>query len=76
MTELLEYIVKSLVDDPDSIEIKEIEKDKTTVYELRAAKSDIGKIIGKRGRTIGAIRILMNAASPREGNRTVLEIIE
>ncbi|MDY6915307.1 MAG: KH domain-containing protein [Candidatus Cloacimonadota bacterium] len=76
MKELIEYIVKALVDDPSSIEVKEVAGDKITIYELRADKSDIGKVIGKRGRTAGAIRTIINAVSARQGKRAVLEIIE
>ncbi|MCK4653282.1 MAG: KH domain-containing protein [Candidatus Cloacimonetes bacterium] len=76
MKELIEFIVKALVDDPASIDLKEVVGDKITIYELRAAKSDIGKIIGKRGRTAGAIRTIINAVSARQGKRAVLEIIE
>ncbi len=76
MKELIEFIVKALVDDPSSIEITEVVGDKITIYELRAAKSDIGKVIGKRGRTAGAIRTILNAVSARQGKRAVLEIIE
>ncbi len=76
MKELIEFIVKALVDDPSSIDITEVVGDKITIYELRAAKSDIGKVIGKRGRTAGAIRTILNAVSARQGKRAVLEIIE
>ncbi|MBL7148789.1 MAG: KH domain-containing protein [Candidatus Cloacimonetes bacterium] len=76
MKELIEFIVKALVDDPSSINITEVVGDKITIYELRAAKSDIGKVIGKRGRTAGAIRTILNAVSARQGKRAVLEIIE
>ncbi len=76
MIELIEFIVKALVDDSSAINITEVEGDKTTVFELRAAKSDIGKVIGKRGRTVGAIRTILNAISARQGKRTVLEIVE
>lgn len=76
MKELVEYIVKALVDNPGEIDIKEISGDSTTIYELRAAKEDIGKVIGKRGRTAGAIRTILNAVSARQGKRAVLEIIE
>jgi len=76
MKELIEYIIKALVDDPAAISIKEITGDKVTIYELRAAKKDIGKIIGKHGRTASAIRTIINAASARKGKRAVLEIIE
>ncbi len=76
MKELIEYIVKALVDDPGSIDIKEVAGDKITIYELRAAKEDIGKVIGKRGRTASAIRTIISAVSARQGKRAVLEIIE
>lgn len=76
MKELIEFIVKALVDDPSSIDITEVVGDKITIYELRAAKSDIGKVIGKRGRTASAIRTILNAVSARQGKRAVLEIIE
>jgi predicted RNA-binding protein YlqC (UPF0109 family) len=76
MKELIEYIVKALVDDPGSIDIKEVAGDKSTIYELRAAKEDIGKVIGKKGRTAGAIRTIIGAVSARQGKRAVLEIIE
>ena len=76
MKELIEFVVKALVDDPAAIDITEVSGDKVTIYELRSAKSDIGKIIGKRGRTASAIRIIMNAVSARQGKRAVLEIIE
>ena len=76
MKELIEFIVKALVDDPSAIKITEVAGDKITIYELRAAKSDIGKVIGKRGRTASAIRTLINAVSARQGKRAVLEIIE
>lgn len=76
MKELIEYIVKALVDDPSTIEVTEVAGDKVTIFELRADKSDIGKIIGKKGRTAGAIRTILNAVSARQGKRAVLEIIE
>ncbi|MBC8384820.1 MAG: KH domain-containing protein [Candidatus Cloacimonetes bacterium] len=76
MKELIEFVVKALVDDPAAIEITEVAGDKITIYELRASKSDIGKVIGKRGRTAGAIRTIINAVSARKGKRAVLEIVE
>ena len=76
MKELIEFIVKALVDDPATIEVTEVAGDKVTVFELRADKADIGKIIGKKGRTAGAIRTILNAVSARQGKRAVLEIIE
>ncbi|MCF7792608.1 MAG: KH domain-containing protein [Candidatus Cloacimonetes bacterium] len=76
MKELIEFIVKALVDDPAAIDIQEVAGDKITIFELRASKGDIGKIIGKKGRTASAIRTIMNAVSARQGKRAVLEIIE
>jgi hypothetical protein len=76
MKELLEYIVKALVDNPDSVEIKEVAGDRVTIYELRASKEDLGKIIGKRGRTASALRTLINSVASRDGKRCVLEILE
>lgn len=76
MKDLIEYVVKALVDDPSAVDIKEVAGEKVTIYELRADKNDIGKVIGKRGRTASAIRTIMNAISARQGKRAVLEIIE
>ncbi|HOQ83999.1 MAG TPA: KH domain-containing protein [Candidatus Syntrophosphaera thermopropionivorans] len=76
MKELIEFIVKALVDDPSSVDVKEIQGDKITLYELRVGKEDIGKVIGKRGRTASAIRTILNAVSAKQGKRAELEIIE
>jgi hypothetical protein len=76
MKEILEYIAKALVDDPSQVEVKEVIGDKITIYELRVAKEDIGKIIGKRGRTAGAMRTILNAVSTKQGKRAELEIVE
>ncbi|MEN6445000.1 MAG: KH domain-containing protein [Candidatus Cloacimonas sp.] len=76
MKELIEFIVKALVDDPSEVNITEITGDKITLYELRVSKSDIGKVIGKRGRTASAIRTIINAVSTKQGKRAELEIIE
>lgn len=76
MKDLIEFMVKALVDDPSEVSISEINGDKITLYELRVAKSDIGKVIGKRGRTAGAIRTIINAVSTKQGKRAELEIIE
>lgn len=76
MKDLIEFIVKALVDDPSEVSIAEINGDKITLYELRVAKNDIGKVIGKRGRTAGAIRTIINAVSAKQGKRAELEIIE
>jgi hypothetical protein len=76
MRDLIEYIAKSLVDNPDAVTITEREKDKTIVYELRVGTGDLGKVIGKNGRTARSIRTLLNAAATRAGKRAVLEIVE
>lgn len=77
LKDLVEYLVKSLVDQPEKVSITENQKDAgTLVYELRVAKDDIGKVIGKRGRTAQSIRTLLAAAGSKIGKRTGLEIIE
>ena len=76
MKDLIEFMVKALVDDPSEVNITEINGDKGTLFELRVAKSDLGKIIGKRGRTASAIRTIVNAVSTKQGKRAELEIIE
>ncbi len=76
MKELVEYIAKALVDRPDQVQVTEIEGEQTSVIELKVAKEDLGKVIGKQGRTARAIRTLLSAASTKVGKRAVLEIIE
>lgn len=76
MKDLLLYIAKSLVDRPESVNVVEVEGEKTTVLELRVASEDLGKIIGKQGRTAKAIRILLSAAATKMKKRVVLEILE
>jgi len=76
MKDLLIQIVKALVDNPEQIQITEIEGSQTVVLELRVDKSDMGKVIGKQGRTAHAIRSILNAASGKAGKRFVLEIVE
>lgn len=76
MKELIEYIAKSLVDFPEKVNVTEINGEKTVVYELRVGQGDLGKIIGKEGRTAKAIRTLITAASMKAGKRAVLEILE
>jgi predicted RNA-binding protein YlqC (UPF0109 family) len=76
MKDLIEFMVKALVDDPSEVSLTEISGGKVTIFELRVAKSDIGKVIGKRGRTAGAIRTIINAVSTKQGKRAELEIIE
>ncbi len=76
MKALIEYIAKSLVDNPDSVSVTEVEGEKTTVIELRVAQSDLGKVIGKEGKTARAMRTILNAAGTKIGKRCVLEILE
>ena len=76
MKNLLHEIVRHLVDNPEQIEINEIKGESTDVLELRVAKSDLGKVIGKQGRTAQSIRAILNAASAKTAKRTVLEILE
>lgn len=73
---LIELVSKALVDMPDQVEVNEIEGEQTTVLELRVDKSDLGKVIGKQGRTARALRTILNAASTKLRKRSVLEIIE
>jgi len=76
MRELVTYIAKSLVDRPDQVSVAEVEGNQTTVLELTVAKEDLGKVIGKQGRTAQAIRTILSAVSSKVKKRTVLEIIE
>ena len=76
MKELIEYIAKSLVDNPEEVSVTELEGEQTTVIELKVAKEDMGKIIGKQGRTARAIRTILGAASAKMKKRSVLEILE
>ena len=76
LRELVEYMGKALVDLPDQVHVKLIEGEQTTVIELKVAKEDLGKVIGKQGRTARAIRTILNGASTKLKKRTVLEIIE
>lgn len=76
MKELITYIARALVDNPDEVKVTEVEKDQTTVLELKVAKEDLGKVIGKQGRTARAMRTILNASSAKLKKRTVLEIVE
>jgi len=76
LKELIEYVAKSLVDMPDQVEVTEISGEQTTVIELKVDKTDLGKVIGKQGRTARALRTILNAASTKLRKRSVLEIIE
>jgi predicted RNA-binding protein YlqC (UPF0109 family) len=76
MKELVKYIAKALVDNPDEVSVNEVEGEQTSVIELRVAKNDLGKIIGKHGKTAQSIRTILSAASAKIGKRAVLEIVE
>ena len=76
MKELIHYIVTGLVDHPDQVRIQETEKDEVVTVELKVAKEDLGKVIGKQGRTAKAMRSLLSAAAGRENKRSRLEIME
>lgn len=74
--DLVEYIAKSLVDDPDGVMVNVVEGEKSTILELKVSDEDIGKVIGKNGRIAKAIRIILSAASTKTGKRVVLEILD
>lgn len=76
MKELIKYIAQSLVDQPDQVEVNEIVGEQTSVLELKVAKEDLGKVIGKQGRTARAMRTILSAASTKLKKRSVLEILE
>ncbi len=76
MKDLILYIVKALVDHPESVVVEELQGEKTTVIELKVAQEDLGKVIGKQGRTARSIRTILNAAGTKMGKRCVLEILE
>ena len=76
MKELITYIAKALVDEPEAVEVSEVEGEHTSVIELKVAKADLGKVIGKQGRTARAMRTILSAASTKIRKRAVLEIIE
>lgn len=76
MKELVEYVAQSLVTKPDAVNVVETERDGVPVIELRVAKEDLGRVIGKEGRTAKAMRAILNAAAARNNLRVVLDIIE
>ncbi|MEK6534830.1 MAG: KH domain-containing protein [Thermodesulfobacteriota bacterium] len=76
MKELIKYMAQALVDNPDMVEVSEVLGEQTSVLELRVAKEDLGKVIGKQGRTAKAMRTILSAASTKIRKRSVLEIIE
>ena len=77
MRETVELIVKALVDDVEAVEVREVERgNSTSIIEVRVAETDMGKLIGRQGRTVRALRSIMHAASVKKNHRFVLEIIE
>ncbi len=76
MQAFLEYLVKGLVEHPDQVTVTPVERNGLTIYELRLSGSDVGRIIGRQGMTINAIRSLLTAGSARKGQRCTLEIVE
>lgn len=76
MKDLIKYIAQALVDHPDQVAVSEVEGNQTSVLELKVAKEDLGKVIGKQGKTARAMRTILSAASAKVKKRTVLEIIE
>ena len=76
MKELISYIARALVDHPEDVSVSEVQGNQTSVLELKVAKEDLGKVIGKQGRTARAMRTILSAASAKVKKRTVLEIIE
>lgn len=76
MQSFLEYVVKGLVEHPDEVKVTPVEREGTTVYELRLNPQDVGRIIGRQGMTINAIRSLLLAGSAKKGMRCSLEIVE
>jgi predicted RNA-binding protein YlqC (UPF0109 family) len=76
LKDLVEFMAKSLVDKPDEVSVNEMIGEQTTVVELKVAKEDLGKVIGKQGRTARSMRTILNAASTKLSKRSVLEIVE
>ena len=76
MKSLIEQMAKALVDNPEEVVVSEVEGERTTVFELRVATSDLGKVIGKQGKTARSMRTILSAAGTKLGKRCVLEILE
>ena len=76
MTELLEFLVKSLVEDPEAVEVEELEEDGDLVYEISVADDDLGRVIGKGGRVANAIRTIAKAAAVRIDRRVIVDILD
>ena len=76
MTELLEFLVKALVEDPEAVEVEELEEDGDLVYEISVAEDDLGRVIGKGGRVANAIRTIAKAAAVRLDRRVIVDILD
>jgi uncharacterized protein len=76
MKQILEMIAKALVDAPNEVQITEIDGEKTIIFELRCNAKDVGKIIGKSGKTVGAMRTLMNSIAAKQGRKAMLEVVD
>jgi predicted RNA-binding protein YlqC (UPF0109 family) len=76
MVEIVEYLARRLVDDPDAVRVEEVERDGDTIIELYVAKDDVGKVIGRQGRIARALRTIVRASATRRHGRTLLEIVE
>ena len=76
MKEVLEYLAQALVDEPDAVEVSEVNGERSVILQLKVAPDDMGKVIGKRGRTVKAMRSLVRAAGSRQGVTTLVEIVE
>ena len=76
MRELIEHMAKALVDKPEDVAVAEVSGERTTVYELKVAQTDLGKVIGKQGKTARAMRSILSAAGAKLGKHCVLEILE
>ncbi len=76
LRDLIEHIVRSLVDHPDQVRVTEVDGEKTVVFELRCHPDDIGKVIGKNGKTVSAIRTLLTTAAARQNRRAMLEVVD
>lgn len=76
MKELIEFVARSLVDQPDQVNVREIARHDSTVLELRVAPDDLGKVIGRQGRTARAMRVLLNVAGLKAGRRYILDILD
>ena len=76
MAELIEYLARQLVDDPDSVQVEEVEREDATVLRLHVAKADVGKVIGRQGRIARGLRTLVRAGAMRSDRRMILEIVD